>query len=363
MRITPHHTTRNLARRFAGAVTALVVLAGGASLNPSPASAVVSTQWGSGWLTRTAAGSVTSWVSTGAKATLLDVGGGMWKVTFPGITGGFGIPAVSPRNDDLGGSCNVLSWTALSGDATVTFQCMRRDGTLAKTGFSASYTSYPGATEGWAYAQLPDSVDPYTPTLSYDANGGGVLVYRSRVGQYGVIFPGIEVFPSQGAYTANAVGWTDAHCTVDGTAAYPDKTILSVNCAEPDGTPVNVPFVAHLVGSRALLGAPGATAGWAHDRSPSVYGTRTIAAADHYSSNGKAVTVSHSTPGTYTFKFAGLAAASSRMVHATPNYVLDDERCTATSSNSNGAAVVTVKCRDDVGNPVDVPVDMQYEGV
>src|SRR4051794_4454848 len=140
------------------ALGALVLLAGtalGSLLVASrPAGATTSSTWGSGWLTRSANGAVNSWVSTGSKAKLVDLGGGTWRVTFPGITGGFGVPAATPGNDDLGGSCTIDSWSALSGDATVTLHCLRRGGAPVKSGFSVSYTSNVGANEGWAYAQL-----------------------------------------------------------------------------------------------------------------------------------------------------------------------------------------------------------------
>src|SRR5882724_4293574 len=94
-----------LARRLATVAATLAIAASGATLTATHASAVTPSQWGSGWLTRSAAGGISSWVSTGSKATLFDAGGGTWKATFPGITGGFGVPAVTPGNDLLGGSC------------------------------------------------------------------------------------------------------------------------------------------------------------------------------------------------------------------------------------------------------------------
>jgi hypothetical protein len=365
MHTNQHHlisTIRATSRRAAGALVILAAVAGLSGVVAKPASALTSSQWGSGWLTRSAAGGVTSWVSTGAKAKLLDVGGGTWKVTFTGITGGFGVPAVTPGNDDPGGSCTVDSWTALGGDATVQFHCVKQDGTPAKTGFSASYTTNVGAREGWAYAQLPNA-EVYTPTLFYNAAGGTATVYQTVTGNYGVQFDGLNILPSDGSYTVNAVGWTDAHCSVDGTTREGTATSVDVRCADPFGNPTNVPFVVHIVGNRAPLATATPKAGWALDRSPGVYGTTTISSSDSFTTNAKPVTVAHVKAGQYTFKFPGLAATGSRMAQAFAQPMLDDPRCTAGSTTLNGAAIVTVKCRDETGQPADVQVDVEYEGV
>jgi hypothetical protein len=361
MKTTTHHSIRG---RLAGAALTLGLAATGGTLAATHAGAATPSQWASGWLTRSPSGGVSSWVSTGAKAQLLDVGGGIWKVTFPGITGGFGVPAVTPGNDLPGGSCTVDTWTALSGNAEVTFHCVSRSGAPAKSGFSVSYTSNPGAVEGWAYAQLPNAQGDYTPVLAYDANGGSVTVNHGAVnGSYLVTFDLIEVFPSDGAYTANAVGSTYAHCTVKSLDRYPTKTALHVWCAQADGTPANVPFVAHLVGNRALMGTPTPKAGWAHDTLPNATGSTIVSGPGVFTSNAQSVSVAHPAHGTYKFTFAGLAWTRSRMAHAAGPALLADVSCTTSEAKAGADAVVTVKCRDELGDAVDVPVDVEYEAV
>jgi hypothetical protein len=182
-------------------------------------------------------------------------------------------------------------------------------------------------------------------------------------GSYLVTFDLIEVFPSDGAYTANAVGSTYAHCTVRSVDRYPTKTALHIWCAQPDGTPTNVPFVVHLVGNRALLGTSTPKAAWAHDTVPNASGTMTISAPHAFTSNAQAVTVAHQSPGTYKFTFAGFASTKSRMAHAAGPALLADVSCTASTANAGADAVVTVKCRDELGDAVDVPVDVEYEAV
>ncbi len=357
-------TNHSLRSRLAGAALTLAVAATAGTLTAAHADAVTPSQWASGWLTRSASGGVSSWVSTGSKATLLDVGGGVWKATFPGMTGSFGVPAVTPGNDLPGGSCTVDTWTALSGNAEVTFHCVSRTGAPAKSGFSVSYTTNPGAVEGWAYAQLPNAQGDYAPALSYDANGGSVTVNHGAVnGSYLVTFDLIEVFPSDGAYTANAVGSTYAHCTVKSVDRYPTKTALHVWCAQPDGTPANVQFVVHLVGNRALLGTSTPKAGWAHDTVPNVSGSTVLSGAAAFTTSSQSVKVAHPAHGTYKFTFAGLASTKSRMAHAAGPALLADVSCSTTTANSGADAVVTVKCRDELGDAVDVPVDVEYEAV
>src|SRR5947209_7301110 len=106
-------SSRNgIRRRVATVGAALAVAAGSLALTTAPASAVTPSQWASGWVTRTPAGAVSSWVSTGAKATLTDLGAGKWKVTFPGITAGWGIPTATNGTDFTGGSCVIDSYGA-----------------------------------------------------------------------------------------------------------------------------------------------------------------------------------------------------------------------------------------------------------
>jgi hypothetical protein len=360
MQIIRNHPIRS---RLAGAALTLAVAAGGTTFAAPHAGAVTPSQWASGWLTRTSAGAVSSWSTTGAKPTLADLGGGQWKATFTGITAGWGVPAVTPGNDFVGGSCSVDQWTALSGNATVTFHCTNRYGNLVKSSFSVSYTTNPGGLEGWAYAPFASAIGSYTPPTYYDAAGGSVAVSHTIAGKYSVTFWSLNILPSDGAYTANAVGWTDAHCTPVSASRAASATVVNVDCADSSGKPVDVPFLVHVVGNRALLGTPTPKAGWAQDRSPSVAGTTTPGAADRFTSNGKAVTVTRNTGGMYTFKFPGLASTTSRMVHVSSGAVLADARCTATGWNSGSDAMVTVKCRDELGQAVDVPVDVQYEGV
>src|SRR5947207_130122 len=116
-----HHL---IPRRVATTAAALVVAASAVALHASPASAITPSSHGSGWLSRTAGGAVSSWVSTGANATLADLGGGKWKVTFPGITAAWGVAAASVGNDIPGGTCAIDAVTATSAAASVAFHCV-----------------------------------------------------------------------------------------------------------------------------------------------------------------------------------------------------------------------------------------------
>src|SRR5882724_1615416 len=96
MQTHTHSPRRHSIRRRLTATVAALATVGGAALTlaAAPASAVTPVLQAGGWVTRTAAGAVTSWSTTGVKPTLTDLGGGQWHAKFPGITGGFGVPAV-----------------------------------------------------------------------------------------------------------------------------------------------------------------------------------------------------------------------------------------------------------------------------
>jgi hypothetical protein len=78
-------------------------------------------------------------------------------------------------------------------------------------------------------------------------------------------------------------------------------------------------------------------------------------------SNGKAVTVSHTVAGVWTFTLPGMASTTTRMVHAFASENGDDVRCAANAAGSGTSEVVTAKCFDALGKPANVTVTVDYE--
>jgi hypothetical protein len=303
-------------------------------------------------------------VSTGAKATLTDLGAGKWKVTFPGITAAYGAPAATVGNDVPGGYCNVDSVNATASAASVTVHCMDRLSHAVKSSLTVSYTTNPGAIEGWAYADQPTHAGPYTPTTYYDAAGGAVTAdhFVGYTGEYVVTFPGVVPMPYSGAYTVNAIGPTQNRCEqwlleFNG----PDVSVY-VLCYAPGNTLVDTPFVVHSVGHRPLLNAATPQSGWAYNRLTNVYGTSTIETNYWYTSNDQPITVKHTALGVFKYTFPGLAGTTRRMVHVTTD-ISADGHCNGNASASNGNAIVTVKCFNYLGTPYDMGHEVIYEAV
>jgi hypothetical protein len=354
-----NNRTPKLLHRFAAAATALLIVGSGVALGAAPASATTPSQWAAGWLTRSANESVTSWSTTGAKPAITGHSMGMWTVTFPGITGGFGVPAVTPGNQYLGGSCTIESYGVISGNVDITFFCTDRDGTAVESDFTVSYTSIPGATEGWVKADRPARVGSYTPVAQYDASGGQVSVshYPNAPGYYAVYFPGFTSAPNFGSAIATALG--SAGQCAPAQELWDDHVVLDVYCTDRNGAPADMEFVAHFVGKRGLLATPAPKSGWATDSNLAL-GKTTITKNVRYTSNNKNVVVNHTAKGTFIFTFKGLAGSTSRGAHAAS--VSPKALCGAVASASGADAVATVKCVDAEGKPADTVVTANIFG-
>jgi hypothetical protein len=176
-----------------------------------------------------------------------------------------------------------------------------------------------------------------------------------------VDFEGVSVLPSSASVAVNATGNSNSHCTLSQAEAYANRTVLDVECHKPTGAFVDAPFVAHFVGSRALLGAKAPKAAWAEDGLVNVHPAQTIPSFDRYMSNGKAVTVSHTAAGIWTFTLPGMASTATHMVQAFGSTNGGDVRCTANASSSGTTEVVTAKCFDALGKPANVTVTVDYE--
>lgn len=345
---------RNIRHRVAALAIALTIVAGGLALGASPASAVTPSQFGAGWLTRSANGAVTSWSSTGAKPAITGHASGMYDVKFPGITADFGVPAVTPGNEYPGASCAIFDYRVAGGGVSVTLACVDRKGVRVESDFTVSYTSITGPNEGWVDADQPGLNGSYLATRRYDAVSATVTVAHnpSFPGQYKVFFPGIVLQPSYGSMIATAVG-AMGNCNI-GSENWSDHTVLGVYCYDAAGVPTDMRFVAHVVGSRSLLGAPTPKAGWATAVSFAP-GISKPASTLRFTSNGKVVTVEHDKVGLFVFTFKELAGGVSQGAHVTiltgPGAL--DARCGAVAAVSGANAVVTVKCIDLAGKPAD----------
>jgi hypothetical protein len=349
----------NIRHRVAAAATALLIVGSGIALNAAPASAATTpSQWGAGWLTRDAAGAVSSWSTTGGKPAITGHAGGKWDVRFPGITGAFGVPAVTPGNQYAGAMCAIDSYGLVSGSLTVELHCLNHNGVSVDSDFTVTYTSIPGATEAWVDADQPGVTGISTPAAQYDSAGGKLTIAHNAAypGQYRVNMPGVSSYPSFGSMTATPVIGGSGHCTT-GPEIWDDHTVLNVYCFNGEGTPTDMRFVAHLVGKRALLSTAAAKSGWAWYPGFSELGTYKPTSILRYTSNARRVIVNHTAAGAYTVTFKGLAAKrNGAQAYNSQGPGSADVRCGAVASASDTNAIVTVKCADAKGTPTDTTV-------
>jgi len=361
-----HTTTTNRIRhRIAAATTAALIVATGLAFSAAPASAATPSQYGAGWLTRNSTGTVTSWSSTGAKPTLSGAVNGRFTATFPGITGGFGTPSVTPGNEYAGAMCSIDSYPVVAGNLTVTFHCANVASHAITGDFTVSYTSITGAAEGWVDANQPGFDGTYDAKSAYDWAGVAVTIAHNPdlAGEYRVTFPGGVAGPTFGSGMVTPVTTGTGHCTAAigvGTAA----TEIDVYCFDAQGAPKDMRFVAHFVGKRAVLATTAPKSGWALYPGFGQLGQFMPTAAERFTSNGQKVTIDHRATGAYTFLFKHLGGAASMAAQADVEQGpgTGDVRCGAVASTKGADALVTVNCTNTSGAPTDTAVGADYFG-
>lgn len=183
-----------------------------------------------------------SFNSTGATNTILRTAVGRYDVRLPGLDSVFGNVQV----DSTGGHpCRVLSFGPDTGAELVHVACISPSGHAADAGFTLTYTrgqglKQPGAT-GVAYLEADrPSIGSYTPVKAYRfaSNGQKPHIYRTGVGRYKVIIPGM----AGGAAEVTTYGGGNSRCNLTYLAVSGSSEKIGVNCEKPNGTPVDSTF-------------------------------------------------------------------------------------------------------------------------
>ena len=362
-----NHTTRNLRirHRIAAAATALLVAGTGIALAAGPAAATPPSSHAAGWLTRSSAGTVTSWGTPGTHVTLFGPLSGRYTATFHNVAGAFGAPSVAPGNQHPGAICSIDAYGNVGNDLDVTFHCSVNGGATA-TDFTVTYTSIAGATEGWVDADQAGFNGVYHPALRYNAVSADVTVAHNTTyaGEYLITYPGLVTLPSFGSTTATPVTSGDGHCTT-GAELWNDRTVVDVHCFDAAGAPADMHFVSHIVGQRAVLATPTPKSAWAIYPNFSQHGRFVPTQAERYASNGQKASINHTAKGKYTFTFTNLAAAAGRgaQAFASGGPGSADVRCGAVASTKAKDAVVTVTCTDKSATPTDATVTANFFGI
>jgi hypothetical protein len=196
--------------------------------------------------TNYAPASAGSWNPAGASRIYRN-GVGRYLVVFaglgsrlaPGVGGHVQVNAVSTGK----AYCKVEEWAG-SPDLSVSVGCYTPAGALADSKFTVLFTP-PAAHLAYAWADSPTTAQ-YQAYSVYGSNpvGGAITIRRFGVGQYSVIWTGVDAeITGYGNVQVQAYGGDGAQCKLQGTLQN-DGTPL--RCYAPNGTLVDARYVVML---------------------------------------------------------------------------------------------------------------------
>jgi hypothetical protein len=213
------------------------------------------------------------------------------------------------------------------------------------------------ATSGYVWADQP-TASVYVPSTFYQANSKGKLniIYRTGVGQYQVVFPGLANDRNGGTVNVTAYGpRARTYCGVVDWGRSGRKDIaVDVRCADSSGALVDSYFDA----SYSVPAKKGGSLAyvWANQPSAASY---TPEPFYQFNSKGGLNTITRGAPGVYTIRLPKLGAANGTVKVTTYGPV--STRCKVVYWFPDGAdQTVTVECRNSAGAYVDSMFTMTF---
>jgi uncharacterized repeat protein (TIGR02543 family) len=282
-----------------------------------------------------------------AAVTAMHLSTGSYSVTFPnsGIGAGWAVQ-VTAYGPKYYGWCWATGWSG----GTVNVQCLTvvGGGALFDSPFTVTaFSNTNGQNMAFALTSSPSSpISGADPAHSYNP-GGQIYIQRTAVGQYQVVFPGLDV--ADGGNLQVQAYNTDGHC-------YPIAWAIPVQvfCTNAGGGAADLNFVIFAIPA----GTSPPTLAWAWADQDTA-GSYTPNPAYSYNPGG-AITVTRSSPGSYVMTFAGFNPAQllGGNVLVTASESTNTWCIVQSSVQSPAGLAVTVACDGDADGGV--PADSNY---
>jgi hypothetical protein len=296
---------------------------------------------------------------------------GQYRVDLPGLDTEGGTVHVSA----YGGNhyAKVVNWTYFSGTSStggtqyVSVNCFDPrgnpvDGPFVLLFYKDSGTS--GRTNAYLWANNPVAAS-YTPAGTYQWNSKGLIntVRRISAGHYQAVLPGMTA--AGGTVLVTAYGSGTERCKVGGWSQSGSDTVVDVYCFDVNGNPIDttytLSFLTDVAVGQGNVAPEGYFGGyiWADQPTQASYTPATSYQLNTASSSRN--TATRSSTGAYSVRFPALKSSNSSTALVTA-YGVGRECCTIASWSSDGSngTVVSVRCYDTSGNPVDTTFTLTY---
>jgi hypothetical protein len=357
------------------AVAAALLILGSATASaaggpPRPPAAPTTTgRWGYVWADNPTSASYTPDSSYQANSkghtdTITRSGVGLYQVVFPGLstsTNGGTVNVTAYGTGDQS-YCGVVNWgTTGARGIAVNIRCADTTGALVDSFFDATYSVKSPTARHYGYVWANDSSSAsYTPDLFYQFNSAGRTntITRSGTGLYAVRLPGLA--GNNGTVKVTTYGPDSTRCQVEGWGSSGNgrAEIVSVDCFDSAGSPVDAEYTMTFANRVNLLGTTrGYGYAWADQPSAASY---TPSGVYSDSKPSGAITITRSNTGLYDVVFSGVGTQVRSDVQIT-SYGGNSNECRVDSWGSSGSGQdVGVECYDTAGNPIDTLYTIQF---
>lgn len=191
-------------------------------------------------------------VSEGGKIERVLNGVGDHTLTIPGLGNPAGTGTVlltayrKVEQDEIPGTCTVVSWGPAGSDLRVNVRCRNLAGTLANGFFNVTFLrklgpeGFGGGPAAYLRANRKDASTAYQPLAAHawQSNGKKSTIRRTAIGVYQVT---LKNLPAGGAAFVTTHGTGKARCQL-GSISTTAPAKVTVRCFKPNGAPINSNF-------------------------------------------------------------------------------------------------------------------------
>ncbi len=299
---------------------------------------------------------------TGGTVLIERSGVGAYRVTFPGMVNmglDRGNAQVSAYESSGAGpddhACRAIDWDA----DWVEVRCATRTGVPLDSRFTVLFLKSKLTSDGIAYARtsLPFAASHTLPASDgWNPSGGDIVVTRSGVGSYGVVFDGFAGLAFAGNVQITSMGAPTARCTVVEWVA----DFVEVRCVNSVGTPIDSEFsVLYLLEAPSFLSDVAWSWGFMPSNDRYDAGTSYSASPD-----GGSTIIERTGPGAYEIRWVG---------YADHNFAGSGGHAQVTAYRGAGGLAggdcgirswsqdrTGVRCFDTFGTPADQPFSVMH---
>ena len=292
---------------------------------------------------------------------------GQYLVAFPNIgsewTGNLQVVAYGTDN----ARCKLRGTLTLFSSATARVDCHGPNGALKDSRFVVSYVrkgSPIGVGKG-AYLLTTSEASGIVPVVNqWNSTGAPNSVERLSVGRYRATLPGQMPRPRGGTVQVTAYGSSSDYCKVGSWSPSGDAITVDVRCFDTTGAASDSTFSLFYTPEHAAGGLSGGHA-WANDASDAEYSPSSSYEYTHKGGSGESATSTTAYRlgvGHYQIRYPFLSTTGSTALVTA--YGTSANQCKIGSWTANaGDALVTVRCFNAAGNPVDTQFVSGYANV